>query len=101
MSAIVAQPVHTSGPAAEFQPELVDVNAVAKLLSCSSRTVLRLAADGAMPKPMKLGNLARWSRSGVIEWIAAGCPRSGEKNKASENQNGYTGARADGAAERA
>jgi predicted DNA-binding transcriptional regulator AlpA len=62
-------------------PELIDVKAVAKLLSCSSRSVLRLAASGAMPKPHKLGNLTRWSRREIIEWIAAGCPHVGENQK--------------------
>ncbi len=54
--------------------EMLDVGAVAKLLGCSSRHVYRLADRGAMPPPVKLGALARWSRRTLEEWIGQGCP---------------------------
>ena len=56
------------------QGELLDVRAVAVLLSVSRRTVYRLSETGRMPRPRKLNVLVRWSRSQVLEWIAAGCP---------------------------
>jgi excisionase family DNA binding protein len=53
--------------------ELLTVNDVAGLLSCSPRHVYRLADAGRMPRPRKLGALVRWSRAQVSEWIAGGC----------------------------
>ncbi len=53
--------------------ELLDVGAVAALLGCSKRTVYRLADAGRMPRPLKLGQLVRWRRAEVLEWIAEGC----------------------------
>jgi len=53
---------------------LLDVKAVAALLSCSIRHVYRLADAGRMPPPLHLGALVRWSRRAVEDWIAAGCP---------------------------
>lgn len=56
------------------QAVLLDVEAVAGLLSCSTRHVYRLADAGRMPRPVKLGALVRWSRAEIEAWIAEGCP---------------------------
>jgi len=62
------------------EPALMDVQAVAALLSVSTRTVRRLADSGQMPRPVKLGSLVRWRAetgdpfTGVRDWIDAGCP---------------------------
>jgi len=53
---------------------LLDVQAVAKLLDCSSRHVYRLADAGRMPAPLKLGALVRWRRAEIDRWLDAGCP---------------------------
>ena len=59
---------------------LMDVQAVATLLSVSTRTVRRLADSGQMPRPVKLGSLVQWRAetgdpfTGVRDWIDAGCP---------------------------
>lgn len=59
---------------------LLDVDAVAALLSCSTRTVRRLADAGRMPRPVPIGGLRRWHAltgdpmTGVRDWITAGCP---------------------------
>jgi excisionase family DNA binding protein len=53
---------------------MLDVKAVAALLSVSPRTVYRLADSGRMPSPAKLNALVRWSRASVENWLAAGCP---------------------------
>ena len=58
----------------ELAAGMMDVEAVARLLSCSSRHVYRMADMGRMPRPVKLGALVRWSRAIVMEWIAQGCP---------------------------
>ena len=53
---------------------LLDVNAVAQLLSCSTRHVYRLADSGQMPRPRKLGALVRWDRNDLEKWLADDCP---------------------------
>lgn len=55
---------------------LLDVQAVAALLSCSTRHVYRLADAGRMPPPVKLGALVRWKIQSLEEWLAEGCPSS-------------------------
>ena len=55
-------------------PALLDVQAVAEMLGCSTRHVYRLSDAGKMPSPIKLGALVRWNRASLEEWIAAGCP---------------------------
>lgn len=55
-------------------PAMLSVDDVAALLACSARHVYRLADMGRMPCPVKLGALVRWSRAGILDWIARGCP---------------------------
>ncbi len=71
----------TTASAADLLPEpvrahaaLLDVQAVAQLLDCSSRHVYRMADTGRMPPPVRLGALVRWRRQDLDAWIAAGCP---------------------------
>jgi predicted DNA-binding transcriptional regulator AlpA len=56
------------------EPELLDIRAVAALLSCSARHVLRLRDGGKMPEPVHLGHAVRWRRAEILDWIASGCP---------------------------
>jgi len=56
------------------EPALLGVGEVARMLSCSPRTIYRLADSGRMPRPMRLGTLVRWSREALEQWIADGCP---------------------------
>jgi len=56
------------------QPALMDSNEVAEFLSCSRRTVRRLADSGRMPAPVRLGGLLRWNRQALLDWLAEGCP---------------------------
>lgn len=70
-----------SGPSgqdrADLRPELIDVEAVARLCGCSAAHVRRLADGGWMPAPVRVGTtLCRWNRRAVEEWIADGCPRA-------------------------
>ena len=53
---------------------LLDVRAVAALLSCSARHVIRLSNAGRMPAPIRLGTLLRWSRATIEQWVADACP---------------------------
>jgi excisionase family DNA binding protein len=79
---IITMPTDTFATENHEQAALLDVQAVAALLSCSTRHVYRLSDSGRMPKPIKLGALVRWQRKAVEEWLAAGCPafRKGGKS---------------------
>lgn len=67
-------------PPHKLVANLLDVGAVAEMLGCSTRHIYRLSDAGKMPRPVKLGALVRWRRStgdfrtGIEEWIVAGCP---------------------------
>ena len=67
-------------PNAGLSTGMIDVDAVAELLGCSPRHVRRMADSGAMPRPVHLGRLVRFRlrtgnpMTGVLDWIAAGCP---------------------------
>ena len=54
--------------------ELLDVGAVAELLNCSRRHVYRLSDANRMPQPVRLGQLVRWRRTALQEWLIADCP---------------------------
>lgn len=54
--------------------QLIDVRDVATMLSCSSRTIRRLADSARMPRPVRVGALLRWSRAAIEEWFRDGCP---------------------------
>lgn len=58
---------------ADSPAKLLDVQAVAELLDCSTRHVYRLSDAGRMPAPVKLA-LVRWSQQSIERWIRGGCP---------------------------
>ena len=60
---------------------MLTVHEVARLLSCSARTVYRLADSGRLPRPIKLGTLKRWPRESFERWVAGGCQAPGSKAK--------------------
>ncbi|MBI2433923.1 MAG: helix-turn-helix domain-containing protein [Candidatus Hydrogenedentes bacterium] len=53
---------------------LIDVEAVARMLSCSKRHIYRLRDAGRMPQPVHLGGCRRFRRAEIEAWIEAGCP---------------------------
>lgn len=61
--------------------ELLDVEQFAELLSCSTRTVRRMADSGACPRPVKILSLVRWRRVDIDQWLAAGCPNCRPSNR--------------------
>jgi excisionase family DNA binding protein len=61
-------------PSTPGEVVLIDVEAVAAMLDCSTSHVNRMTEDGLMPSPRKLGSLVRWSRKELLAWIEAGCP---------------------------
>jgi len=56
------------------QAALLTTDDVARLLNCSPRSIRRLADQGSVPRPVKIGGLLRWPREVVERWIADGCP---------------------------
>lgn len=56
------------------EPVLIDVRALAAMLGCSARHVVRLEEDGRLPAALKLGRLSRWRRDAVLKWLSDGCP---------------------------
>jgi len=61
--------------------ELIKIQEVAKLLTCSMRHVHRMADAGRMPRPIKLGRIIRWRRVAILEWIEADCPDLSKKRR--------------------
>jgi excisionase family DNA binding protein len=57
---------------------MLGVRDVAKMLQCSDRHVTNMWKGGRLPAPVKLGQLVRWPRTMIEDWIQAGCP-AGEK----------------------
>ena len=56
-------------------PALIDARELARLLSVSKPTVLRMRDDGKLPPSISLtSQCVRWRRSAVLTWIDAGCP---------------------------
>ena len=55
---------------------MLDIQQVADILRCSPRHVQRLADAEKMPRPVRLGNLLRWQKLAIEEWVSAGCPTS-------------------------
>lgn len=41
-----------------------------KLLGCSKSTVWRWAAEGILPKPLRIGGISRWKRADIDAVIA-------------------------------
>ena len=53
---------------------LIDVKSMAKLLSVSSRTIMRLDQLQAIPAHVRIGSLVRWRLAEILAWMDAGCP---------------------------
>jgi excisionase family DNA binding protein len=61
-------------PRPAVDAELLNAREVGQLLGCSVRHIYRLADSGRMPRPVKLGQLVRWRRAEVLDWVGVGCP---------------------------
>ncbi len=53
---------------------LLDILDVAKRLDCSRNHVANLDKRGALPRPIRIGRLKKWSPSEIDRWITAGAP---------------------------
>ena len=47
----------------------VSAQEIAKVLACSPKHVHTLAERGFLPKPVKIGSLARWPRQVIERWL--------------------------------
>jgi predicted DNA-binding transcriptional regulator AlpA len=50
------------------------VNALAKMLAVSPRTIWRLCQQTKMPKPIRYCRNARWRLDIISQWIKKDCP---------------------------
>ena len=66
---------------------LISAADLARMLRVSSRTVARLSASGALPKPVRLGRSVRWNCDEIERWKNAGCP-SRQEWEARKQANG-------------
>lgn len=57
----------------ETESPLMGLQEVAEMIGCSGRNVHYLRKSGRMPKPIKIGRLARWKRTDMVAWIDGGC----------------------------
>ena len=62
-----------------FKVELLKIREVAKLCNLGRSTIRKHEAMGLFPKHIKINGALRWRRQDVEDWIAAGCPRVGNK----------------------
>lgn len=62
-----------------YSEPLIDVRAVAEMCGVSVWLLYKMAGNGRMPKPIKIGRLLRWKRRDVERWIAGGCRRVASK----------------------
>ncbi|QDU25886.1 Helix-turn-helix domain protein [Anatilimnocola aggregata] len=60
------------------EPLLIDGLDAGDLLGISIRTINRLVAEGAIPC-RRIGRLTRYCPNELRAWIAAGCPRPGQR----------------------
>ncbi len=50
-------------------PTMLTIKDVARLLGCSTRHVIRLAASGDIPRPVRLGRCTRWYQPKIIDYL--------------------------------
>jgi excisionase family DNA binding protein len=54
---------------------LLTVRQVAGLLGVSTRLIFKLRAAGKLPRDLRVGHAVRFAEQDIRAWIAAGCPR--------------------------
>ena len=53
---------------------LIDAAELARMLSVSKQTVVRMTESGRLPEPLRLSaKTIRWRRADIEAWIAGGC----------------------------
>ena len=59
--------------AAKIEPELIDAQTLADMLSVSIQTVRRLTDSGRVPGVVRLGRSVRYRREIISKWLDASC----------------------------
>ncbi len=60
-------------------PILLTAKEAAALCMMSDSYFYRLTRKGLAPEPVRAGNVRRWRRSDLAQWVAEGCPKNGNK----------------------
>ena len=66
----------------DFEPLLISVNELARILTISPRSIWRRLSCGEFIKPVRLGSSVRWRLQEVRSWIDDGCPPQDGLNRA-------------------
>jgi predicted DNA-binding transcriptional regulator AlpA len=71
---------NSNGPGHVQETLLLTTKEAAALINVGERTLWRWSRSGLAPKPIKIGDAkkapVRFSRATLLQWIAAGCPRT-------------------------
>ena len=62
-------------------PKLLNVTALAALLSVSVRQAHRMNKTGLIPAPLKIGACVRWHPDEIDRWLQSGAPVRSEWEK--------------------
>lgn len=54
---------------------MLTADEIARVVNCSPRTVHRLADEGVIPQPVRIGGMLRWRRPDIEGWIERACPK--------------------------
>ena len=65
----------------EGHPRLLNVSALAKYLSISTRQAHRLNRNAMIPRSLKIGGCTRWREDEISEWLKYGAPARSEWEK--------------------
>lgn len=71
VSASASPYIPDDGDRSPFSPLLLTRKQVACLLGVSMRTVSRLVATNAVPKPIRLSRLVRWRRAEIEHFVVS------------------------------
>jgi predicted DNA-binding transcriptional regulator AlpA len=58
---------------AKTEPELIDAQSLAAMLSVSIQSVRRMTDSGRVPGVVRLGRSVRYRRSIIAKWLDASC----------------------------
>ncbi len=53
---------------------LIDATSAAMLCGMSRAAWYKRLSSGQVPRPVKIGSLARWRKNELAAWVAADCP---------------------------
>ncbi len=57
-----------------FKPALLDAEQAAWFCGMSRAAWYKRLSAGQVPRPVKIGSLARWRKDELAAWIGVGCP---------------------------